>query len=87
MPKDTLAVITLQYPDLWGGKLKILASTRDRKTLLAFRDAVLTEALLRLMNFLGDEVLRLEYQKDYERLQAVLDLLIPEQMDDDHERD
>ncbi|MBA7677427.1 hypothetical protein ES703_85684 [subsurface metagenome] len=39
MAKDNLAVITLQYPDLWDGKLKILASTRDRKALLAFREA------------------------------------------------
>ena len=87
MPKDILAVITLQYPDLWGGKLKILASTRDRKALLAFREAVLIEARLKLLDFSGDEVLRLEYQKDYERLQAILDLLIPEQADDDNESD
>ena len=85
MAKDTPAVITLQYPDLWGGKLKILASTRDRKALLAFREAVLTEARLKLMSFLNDEVLHLEYQKDYERLQGVLDLLIPEQTDNDYE--
>ena len=85
MAKDNLAVITLQYPDLWDGKLKILASTRDRKALLAFREAVLIEARLRILNFLGDEVLQVEYQKDYERLQAILDLLIPEQVDDDNE--
>lgn len=89
MPKESLGVITLQYPDLWGGKLKILASTRDRRALLAFREAVLTEAQLKLMDFLDDEVLRIEYQKDYERLRAVLDLLIPvddkveEQTDDE----
>jgi len=29
------------------------------------------------MNFLDDEVLRTDYEKDYERLQAILDLLIP----------
>lgn len=77
MSKGTLGVITLQYPDLWDGSLKILASTRDRKALLTFREAVLTEARLKLMNFPDDEVLRIEYQKDYERLQAILDLLIP----------
>ena len=77
MSKGTLGVITLQYPDLWDGSLKILASTRDRKALLTFREAVLTEARLKQMNFPDDEVLRTEYQKDYERLQAILDLLIP----------
>lgn len=87
MPKNTTAVITLQYPDLWDGKLKILASTRDRRALLVFREAVLTEAKLKLLNYSGDEILRLEYQKDYERLQAVLGLLIPEQTDDDNEGD
>ncbi len=77
MTKDSLGVITLQYPDLWDGKLRILASTRDRKALLAFREAVLIEARLKLMNFPDDEVLRVEYKKDYERLQGILDLLIP----------
>lgn len=91
MPKDTLGVITLQYPDLADGKLKILASTRDHKALLAFREAVLIEARLKLMDLLADEVLRIEYQKDYERLQGILDLLIPvngetkEQTDNDSE--
>ena len=88
MAKDSLGVITLQYPDLWDGKLKILASTRNREALLAFREAVLIEARLKLMNFPDDEVLRVEYQKDYERLQEILDLLIPvdelrEQTDDE----
>lgn len=77
MTKDSLGVITLQYPDLSDGKLRILASTRDRKALLAFREAVLIEARLKLMNFPDDEVLRVEYKKDYERLQGILDLLIP----------
>jgi hypothetical protein len=89
MPKDTLAVITLQYPDLGDGKLRILASTRDRRALLAFREAVLTNAKLRLLNYAGDEVLQLDYQKDYERLQAIFDLLIPvdEQTDNGNESD
>ena len=56
MSKETLGVITLQYPDLWDGSLKILASTHDRKALLTFREAVLTEARLKLINFPDDEV-------------------------------
>ena len=78
----TAAVITLQYPDLWEGTLKILASTRDKKALLAFRQAVLEEAQLKLMSFVDDEVLKVDYQAEYKRLMQILDILIPEQKDE-----
>ena len=78
----TGAVITLQYPDLWEGTLRILASTRQKKALLAFRQAVLEEAQLRLMSFVGDEVLQVDYHAEYERLRQILDILIPEQKDE-----
>jgi len=84
MSKDA-AVITLQYPDLWDKRLKILASTRNKKALMAFKEAVLTEARLKLLGLPDDEVLRIDYQKDYERLCAIFDLLIPEETSDDQQ--
>lgn len=76
------AVITLQYPDLWEGTLRIMASTRNNRALLAFRQAVLEEAQLKLMSFVGDEVLQIDYRAEYERLRKILDILIPEQEDE-----
>lgn len=83
--KEIPGVLTLQYPDLWDGSLKILASTRNRQALLTFREAVLIEARLKLLHLVGDEVLLIEYEKDCERLEAVLDLLIPVEEDDEVE--
>lgn len=83
--KEIPGVLTLQYPDLWDGSLKILASTRNRQALLTFRESVLIEARLKLLHLMGDEVLLIEYEKDCERLEAVLDLLIPVEDDDEVE--
>ena len=83
----TAAIITLQYPDLWEGTLRILASTDNRKALLAFRQAVLQEAQLKLMSFVGDEVLQVDYQAEYDRLRQILDILIPGQNDEGNTKD
>jgi len=78
-----MAIIVLQYPDPVEGRLKMLASTRDRKALLAFREAVLGEARARALESYTDEVLRIDYEKDLERLEQILDLLIPLENNED----
>lgn len=74
-----MALLTLQYPDAYEGRLRILASTHDKKVLLAFKKAVLQEAELKTLGFIDDEVLRQDAQFEYERLKSLLDLLIPDE--------
>lgn len=73
-----MAVLTLQYPDAYEGRLRILASTHDKKVLLAFKKAVLQEAELRTFGFIDNEVLRCDAEHEYHRLKQLLDLVIPE---------
>ena len=74
-----MAVLTLQYPDAYEGRLRILASTHDKKVLLAFKKVVLEEAQLKTMGFIDDEILRCDAEFEYERLQNLLDMLIPDE--------
>ena len=74
-----MALLTLQYPDAYEGRLRILASTHDKKVLLAFKKAVLQDAELKTLGFIDDEVLRQDAQFEYERLKSLLDLLIREE--------
>jgi hypothetical protein len=74
-----MALLTLQYPDAYEGRLRILASTHDEKVLLAFKKTVLEEAELKTLGFIDDEVLRQDAQFEYERLKSLLDLLIPDE--------
>jgi len=79
-----MAILTLQYPDVYEGRLRILASTNDKSVMLAFKKTVLQEAKLRTLGFIDDEVLRRDAQFEYERLCTLLDLLIPEGDDSGH---
>ncbi len=78
-----MAVLTLQYPDAYEGRLRILASTHDKNVLVAFKKAVLEEAKLRTLGFLDDEVLQRDAEFEYERLSSLLDMVIPEGATDD----
>ena len=78
-----MAVLTLQYPDAYEGRLRILASTHDRSVLVAFKKAVLEEAKLRTIGFVDDEILRRDAEFEYERLHNLLDMVIPEGATDD----
>ena len=74
-----MALLTLQYPDVYEGRLRILASTHDKKVLLGFKKAVLEEAKLKTLGFIDDEILRCDAEFEYERLQNLLDMLIPDE--------
>ena len=53
------ANLVLQYPDWQSGRIRLLATTKDPRALLAFKDAVLEEARLNLLGC-DDEILRIE---------------------------
>lgn len=78
-------MLVLQYPDPNECGFKTLAATHNRRAMLAFRDAVLAEAARKVIESLPDEVLRVEYEADFERLQKVLDLLIPAEVGEDED--
>lgn len=71
------ASLVLQYPDWQSGKIRLLATTKDRKALQAFKKAVLEEASL---NVLGtdDQILKIEYSEELAKLEKLLAALIPE---------
>ena len=69
--------LVLQYPDLQTGKVRLLAVTRDKRVLTAFKKAVLEEARLNLLGC-DDEILRIEYQEELNKLEKLLNALIPE---------
>ncbi len=73
-----MAVLTLQYPDAYEGRLRILASTHDKQVLLAFKRAVIEEAKLKTLGLIDDEVLRCDAECEYQRLKQLLDMVIPE---------
>ena len=69
--------LSLTYPDYQANKVKLLAVTHSRKAMLAFKAAVLEDARLNLMTC-EDEVLKIEYDQELRKLEALLGLLIPE---------
>lgn len=71
------AQLVLQYPDWQSGKIRLLASTCNRRALAAFKEAVLEEANLRLLAC-DDPILRIEYGDELHKLQKLLAALIPE---------
>jgi hypothetical protein len=73
-----MAVLTLQYPDSYEGRLKVIASTYNQKAMLAFKKACLEKAQLKTLGFAEDEVLLLDSQHEYKRLLDLLNLLIPD---------
>ena len=69
--------LVLQYPDLQTGKVRLLAFTQDRRALGLFKQVVLEEAGLNLLGC-DDEILRIEYQEELNRLKRLLEALIPD---------
>jgi hypothetical protein len=72
----TTASLVLQYPDFQSGKLRLLAATKDKTALEAFKAAVLQEAKLNLVAC-DDEILRIEYGEELRKLEKLLSALIP----------
>ena len=76
-------ILVLQYPDSRDARTVALAATRSLKALLAFKEAVLEEARLGAMDWDADEILTIQNQTELERLEKLLDKLIPDGNDDE----
>lgn len=70
-------ILVLQYPDSREARTVALAATRSSKALSAFKEAVLEEARLKIMDWDTDDILRLQEEMELERLERLLNLLIP----------
>ena len=75
-----IPTLTLTYPDLQTGKVRLLAVTHDKRVLAAFKKAVLEEARLNLLGC-DDDVLRIEYEEELHKLEKLLNALIPETLE------
>lgn len=80
-------ILVLQYPDSREARTVALAATRNHKALLAFKQAVLEEAQLRALDWEIDDVLHLQEQLELDRLESLLNMLIPEGRQDKNARD
>ncbi len=69
--------LTLTYPDLQSGKVRLLAVTHDKRALVAFKKAVMEEARLNLLGC-DDDILRIEYEEELHKLEKLLNALIPD---------
>ena len=67
----------MQYPDSREARTVALAATRNEKALRVFKEAVLEDARLSLLDWTADEVIHLQEEVELERLQKLLDLVIP----------
>ncbi|MGA2158495.1 MAG: hypothetical protein ABSG90_04680 [Dehalococcoidia bacterium] len=70
-------ILVLQYPDSREARTVAMAATRSSKALAAFKEAVLEEARLKVMDWDADDVLKLQEEMELERLERLLNLLIP----------
>lgn len=80
-------ILVLQYPDSREARTVALAATRNEKALRAFKQAVLEDARLSLLDWRADEVMHLQEQVEFERLQKLLDLVLPDEQESDDEQD
>ena len=71
-------ILVLQYPDPHEGRTVAIAATRSLKALQAFKELVLEEARLAVMDWETDEVLHAQNETELERLHKLLELLIPD---------
>ncbi|MFC1905056.1 hypothetical protein ACFLXT_04795 [Chloroflexota bacterium] len=76
-------ILVLQYPDPHEGRAVAIAATRGLKALQAFKEAVLEEARLAVMDWDADEILTIQNQSELGRLEKLLDKLIPNNGNDD----
>ena len=70
-------ILVLQYPDPHECRTLAIAATRNLKALQAFKEVVLEEARLGAMEWDADEILTIQNQAELERLEKLLDKLIP----------
>ena len=75
-------ILVLQYPDNREARTIALAATRSLKALHTFKEAVLEEARLGAMDWDADEILTIQNQAELERLEKLLDKLIPNNDDE-----
>jgi len=78
-------ILVLQYPDSREGRTIALAATRNTTALKAFKEAVLEDAKLSSLDWQADEVIHLQEVVELERLQRLLDLLIPDELEGNDE--
>ncbi len=69
--------LVLQYPDWQSGKIRLLATTKNPRALLAFKKAVLEEARLNLLGC-DDDILHIEYEEELHKLEKLLSAVIPD---------
>ena len=79
----TTPTLTLTYPDLQSGMVRLLAATSDKRALAAFKQAVLQEARLNLLGC-DDDILRIEYEEELRKLEKLLNALIPDTPETDN---
>jgi hypothetical protein len=72
-------ILVLQYPDPHECRTIAIAATRNRKALIAFKEAVLEDARLALLDWNTDDVLQEQSQLELERLERLLNLLIKDE--------
>lgn len=80
----TSAHLVLQYPDWQSGKIRLLAVTKNKRALTAFKVAVLEEARLTLLGC-DDDILRIEYEEELHKLEKLLNALIPETQESEND--
>ena len=71
-------MLVLQYPDARQGRTIALAATRSRSALLAFKQAILEDTRLAVLDWDTDEVLRVHDKAEQNRLVHLMELLIPD---------
>ena len=74
--------LTLTYPNLQSGKVRLLASTHDERVLTVFKKAVLEEAHRDLLRC-QDDILHIEYEDELHKLEKLLNALIPDRPEAD----
>ena len=75
-------ILVLQYPDPHECRTIAIAATRNLKALRTFKEVVLEEARLAVMDWDADEILTIQNQAELERLEKLLDKLIPNNDDE-----
>lgn len=76
-------ILVLQYPDPNEGRTVAIAATRNLKALRAFKEVVLEEASLAVMDWEADEVIHAQNETELERLTKLLGLVIPDSENSD----
>ena len=71
-------ILVLQYPDSRQGRTVAIAATKNIKALRNFKEVVLEEARLAVMDWTADEVLNIQERAELDRLQSLFEVLIPD---------